>query len=211
MRKIIGESIMRNFYSILAAVGVAMCLSLIVGADAPVPAGAKIGDAAPNFSLSDQDGNIVDLSKFAGKVVILEWTNPDCPFVQDHYKKHTMFNLAAQYEVKGAVWLSIDSSHDDTNAYNKKWAEEQGLFYPVLNDASGAVGHAYGATNTPNMYVINRQGKLVYKGAIDNNPDGTMGAAKINYVANALAEVVANKPVAIPETKAYGCAVKYSN
>jgi len=202
---------MRNFYSIVAAVGVAICLSLIVGADAPAPDGAKVGDVAPKFSLSDQNGTMVNLSTYAGKIVILEWTNPDCPFVQEHYKKHTMFNLAAQYEVKGAVWLAIDSSHDDTNAYNKKWVDEQGLFYPVLNDASGAVGHAYGATNSPHMFIINRQGKLVYKGAIDNDPDGTKGAAKINYVANALAEVVANKPVTISETKAYGCAVKYSN
>jgi peroxiredoxin len=204
----------RNIYPLFISLGAAIAISICLAADnpAPVPAGAvaRIGDPAPEFVLPDQNGVNVDLASFANKVVVLEWTNPDCPFVQWHYQHHTMFNLAAQYQVKGVVWLSINSSHDDTNDFNKKWVADQGLFYPVLNDASGAVGHAYGATNTPGMFIIGKNGKLLYRGAIDDDPSQSDRTDKINYVAQALTEVLANKPVTVPETKQYGCSVKYS-
>lgn len=204
---------MRHIYAILAslavAAGFAVSLTFIAGA-APQSTGTAVGQTAPMFSLQDQDGKNVDLSTYAGKVVVLEWTNPDCPFVQWAYQHHIMLNLSSQYQMKGVSWIAINSGNDTTNAINKKWATEQGIAYPILNDASGTVGHAYGATNTPGMFIIGKDGKLKYKGAIDSDPEQGDGP-KINYVAQALTEVLANKPVTVPETKQYGCSVKYAN
>jgi peroxiredoxin len=151
----------------------------------------------------------VSLSAYAGKIVVLEWTNPECPFVQAHYQKHTMTNLAAKYAPQGVTWLAVNSSHDVTNDFNKKWATDQKISYPILNDASGATGHAYGATNTPNMFIIGKDGTLLYKGAIDNNPNDDQ-TSPINYVDRALSETLAGKPVSIPMTTPYGCTVKYA-
>jgi peroxiredoxin len=170
---------------------------------------AKIGATAPQFTLQDQNGKPVSLSDYAGKVVVLEWTNPECPVVQRHYKAKTMNTLVKDYSPQGVIWLAINSTKDASNSEDLAWVNEQGISYPVLNDVTGKTGHEYGAKSTPGMYVIDKTGKLVYSGAIDNDPQGDK-SEKINYVAKALDEVLANKPVAISETKSYGCAVHYA-
>jgi len=172
---------------------------------------AKIGATAPQFTLQDQNGKNVSLSDYAGKVVVLEWTNPECPVVQRHYKAKTMTKLVKDYAPQGVVWLAINSTKDASNSEDLAWASEQGITYPVLNDVTGKTGHEYGAKSTPGMYVIDKTGKLVYSGAIDNDPRGDMTTGKINYVAKALDEVLLNKPVSTPVTKSYGCAVHYAD
>ena len=121
----------------------------------------------------------------------------------------TMTTLAAKYAPQVVQWMAINSSSDDTNAFNKQWGTQQNIPYSILNDASGSTGHAYGATNTPEMYVIGKDGKLLYKGAIDNDRDENK-TSPINYVDRALSEVLAGKPVSIPVTAPYGCTVKYA-
>jgi peroxiredoxin len=203
---------MRKLYAILAALTAVIALSVCWAADVSgtSPTVAAIGSAASPFSLQNQDGKIVNLSDYAGKILVLEWTNPECPFVQRHYQAHTMTTLAAKYQPQGVAWVAINSTHDVTDADNKTWATQQALPYPVLNDATGTVGHSYGATNTPEMYVIGKDGKLMYKGAIDNDRDGDLTTGKINYVDQALSEILAGKPVSVTETKAYGCTVHYA-
>jgi peroxiredoxin len=173
--------------------------------------GAAIGKPAPQFSLVDQDGKTVSLKDFAGKIVVLEWTNPKCPIVQRHYAAHTMLNLFGEYKDKNVAWVAINSSFYASQDEDKQWATEQNIPYSVLNDSSGATGHAYGATNTPNMFIIGTDGTLLYRGAIDNDPYGDKAANRVNYVDKALTEILGGKPVSQPETQPYGCSVKYAN
>ena len=176
-----------------------------------------VGAAAPEFSLTDSAGKTVSLSEFKGKYVVLEWTNPGCPFVQKHYGSGNMQKLQAEYTKKGVVWLSVDSSAPG----------QQGAFTPaeakaakndlykdaseLLLDPDGKVGHLYGATNTPDIYIVNPEGKLIYEGAIDSIPSADkadVGKAT-NYVQTSLDEALAGKPVDKAQTKPYGCSVKY--
>jgi len=171
--------------------------------------GAGVGDTAPDFTLTDQNGAQVTLSKVEG-LRVLEWVNPDCPFVQRHYKAGTMKRLAAEYAGKGVTWLSINSTHYMDQESDQKFATAHGLTQHILSDPSGKVGHLYGAATTPHMFVIDSGGKIVYAGAIDDDPRGSAGDGATNYVKAALDEVLAGKPVATPETKPYGCSVKYA-
>lgn len=205
---------MRNFWKPLTAVAAlalvgTMLAAAYVKADTMTKT-AAVGDSAPQFKLEDQNGKSVSLSDYAGKIVVLEWTNPGCPFVQRHYKANTMTALASQYKAQDVVWLAVNSTHDVTDAENLAWVKQNNLQYPVLNDASGAVGHAYNAKSTPDMFIIDKTGKLVYSGAIDNDPQGDK-SDKLNYVSKALDELLASKPVSVPETKSYGCSVHYAN
>lgn len=179
------------------------------GATAPAST-LTIGAPAPQFTLQDQDGKPVSLSDYAGKTVVLEWTNPNCPFVQRHYNEKTMTTLADAYKPKGVVWLAVNSTHDVTNAADKTWVEKNHMGYPVLNDAAGGVGHMYDAKTTPEMYVITKAGTVAYAGGIDNDPQGEKGADRVNYVQQALDAVLADKAVATPKTKSYGCSVHYA-
>jgi len=171
--------------------------------------GVAVGAKAPAFTLQDQTGKAVSLSDFSGKIVVLEWTNPACPFVKRHYSVKTMQTLADQYKDKGVIWLAINSTKNTTNDSDKQWADAQSIAYPILNDVDTAVGKAYHATNTPEMYLIGADGTLLYKGAIDNDPDGDRSSGKVNYVQKALDELLAGKSVSEPETKPYGCTVHY--
>lgn len=173
---------------------------------------AKVGEAAPAFSLTDQEGKAVTLADFAGKVVVLEWFNDGCPYVQKHYKEGHMNNLAAQYKEKGVVWIAVNSTNTTTNEKNKAIATKWTINRSILNDASGATGKAYGAKTTPDMFVIGTDGKIAYKGAIDSTSDSETSsiAASTNYVAKALDETLAKTAVSTPETKPYGCSVKYA-
>lgn len=180
---------------------------------------AALGQAAPDFTLPDLDGKTLRLSDFRGKTVVLEWFNPGCPFVQKSHTKGSLVDTAARLTKTGVVWLAINSSAPGKQGHgldvNRKAKEQYGLSHPVLLDESGAVGRLYGATSTPHMYVIDAQGKLVYRGAIDNSPDGEAESPSdgklVRYVEDAVSAVAAGKPVAVAETKAYGCSVKYAN
>mgnify|MGYP003573171044 CR=1 FL=1 len=163
---------------------------------------------APDFELTDQNGKAHKLSDYHGKVVVLEWTNPQCPYVVRHYKADTMTNLAAKYG-EDVVWLAIDSSNFVTAESATKWAKAEGIDYPILLDASGEVGRMYEAKTTPHMFVIGTEGELLYNGAIDSDPQGK-DDAPTNYVEAAVASALAGQPIEKAQTKPYGCSVKYS-
>jgi peroxiredoxin len=167
---------------------------------------------APDFTLKNYDGNDVKLADYKGKIVVLEWFNYECPFVRYHYDKaSTMKNLAAKYKDKNVVWLAINSTSHQETAKNKEFAKSHKILNPILDDASGKVGRAYHATNTPNLFVINTDGNIVYSGAIDNAPMGraSNGEKIVNYVDNALEALTSGKTVSVAKTKPYGCTVKY--
>jgi len=167
---------------------------------------------APDFTLKSFDGKTVNLSDYKGKIVVLEWFNFECPFSAYHYETaNTMVELADKYKGKNVIWLAINSTSHTTADENKDFSRRHKLEYPILDDRSGNVGHAYGATNTPHMYIIDINGNIAYEGAIDNAPLGRKpaGGALINYVDKALAELTSGKTVSTPKTKPYGCTVKY--
>lgn len=181
---------------------------IAIASAAAAGTGAAVGASAPNFTLMDTSGNEISLSDFEGQVVVLEWLNPDCPFVQRHYKAGTMKSLASKYGAEGVVWLTINSTNYMDAAANAKFKAANGLSYPILVDQSGDVGHLYGAATTPHMFVIDGDGTVVYIGAIDDEPRGSSDSPK-NYVAAVLDEVLAGEAVTTAETKPYGCSVKY--
>jgi len=181
-------------------------------------AAVKTGEAAPDFKLKDYAGKEHALADFKGKFVVLEWVNHGCPFVKKHYDSNNMQGLQKDYTAKDVVWLSICSSAPGKQGNAKTGeAKETGDAKgakptSVLNDESGDVGRLYGARTTPQMYVINPEGKLIYQGAIDSDstPDPKAIAGATNYVKAALDEAIAGKPVTTAETKSYGCSVKYA-
>jgi peroxiredoxin len=177
---------------------------------ASAPMVASVGSAAPAFTLEDQSGKKVSLSDYTGSIVVLEWINPDCPFVQRHAQAKTMATLAEKYKGQGVVWLGINSTSYLNAEANRKWIADKGLSYAVLDDHAGEVGRAYSARTTPHMFVIDKSGILVYQGAIDDDQAGAKGASALNYVDAALTEVLAGKAVSASQTKPYGCAVKYA-
>lgn len=178
--------------------------------------GVKIGEAAPDFKLTDTDGKEHSLSELtkAGKIVVLQWFNPECPYVKKHYGDagNTFNDLYTKYNSKDVVILAINSNAESTpgsgakvnGAAKTEWKIE----YPILLDTAGTTGRAYGAKNTPAMYVIGKDGKLAYMGAIDDD-NGADGPGKTNYVAAALDQLIAGETVSTPQTKPYGCGVKY--
>ncbi len=176
-------------------------------------AGAKVGEAAPEFKLTDTSGKEVSLTDLKGKIVALIWFNPECPAIVQHIDKATTFkDLAKDFKGKDVVILAINSggpgaqgAGTEKNANAKK---QHGLDFPILLDESGKVGKAYGATNTPHCFVIGKDGKVAYNGAIDNGSFGKNGDK--NYVREAITALLAGKPVAEASTKPYGCSVKYA-
>jgi len=194
----------------MLSIRITMCGALLaLTAPSFAGEGVTVGDQAPAFTLSDTTGHQVSLSDYSGKVVVLEWLNPDCPFVQRHYKAGTMKNLATKYGAQGVVWMTINSTKYMDAAANAKFRAANDLPYPVLVDQTGEVGHLYGAMTTPHMYVIDGGGNLVYIGAIDDDPRGNKDGPSTNYVSAALDEVLAGTAVTTAETKPYGCSVKY--
>jgi glutathione peroxidase-family protein len=179
---------------------------------------AVVGKPAPNFKLEDYKGSEHSLSDYKGKFVVLEWVNFVCPFSRKHYESGNMPLLQKEYVKKGVVWLSINSSAPGKqgNFPAEKIKEEIKAYRATptayLVDSDGHVGHLYSAKTTPSMYIINPEGILVYRGAIDDKPTpdkDDIPEAK-NYVKAALEEAMSNKPIAISQTKSYGCSVKYA-
>ncbi len=189
-----------------------LCTGALFAAEAP-----KVGAPAPGFSLPDSHGQTESLGKYKGKYVVLEWFNPGCPFVQKHYKSENMQALQKEFTGKGVVWLTIDSSAPGKQGNlspeeaNKQMSDWKMKSTALLLDPKGKVGHEYAATNTPHMFVIDPEGKLIYSGAIDSKPTTDPDDIKSanNYVKAALDEAMAGKPVATPTSRAYGCSIKY--
>jgi peroxiredoxin len=174
----------------------------------------EVENPAPDFTLPDLDGNQVTLSALRGTTVVIEWFNPGCPFVVHAHTKGPINEMAASLPAQGIVWLAVNSGAPGKQGHgvdtNRKAVKDWKIDHPVLLDESGDVGRAYGATNTPHMYVVDPRGSLVYGGAIDNAPMGKVPAeGHVNYVALALADLAAGRPVETAETQAYGCTVKY--
>jgi Peroxiredoxin len=176
-----------------------------------------VGSAAPDFSLTDAKGKTHSLSQYKGKYVVLEWFNPECPFVKKHYGSGNMQKLQQEYTGKGVVWLTIDSNApgaegnlapEQAEKVTSAWKTHQTA---LLLDPEGKAGRAYGAKNTPNMVVINPEGKIAYEGAIDSKatPNPADIPNSTNYVKIALDESLEGKPVTTSATKPYGCSVKY--
>jgi len=194
-------------------------LAAALSASASVLAAAAVDQPAPAFSAVDTGGKTVSLADFKGKTVVLEWVNPGCPFVRKHYDSANMPATQKNAVAKGAVWLAVNSTHRGASDYMAPaalagWMKDQGAApTATLMDADGKVGRAYGARTTPHMYVIDPKGTLVYAGAIDSKPTADPADVKTatNYVNQAVAEVVAGKPVSQPVTQAYGCSVKYGD
>ncbi len=178
----------------------------------PVP-----GDAAPAFTLPDVDGVEHTLADHAGKWVVLEWINYDCPFVKKHYNSGTMPALQKKWRDKGVIWYAVNSSkpgsqgHFEIPALKERIAKEKAAHTAYLLDTDGTVGRKYGARVTPHMYVINPEGKLVYIGAIDDKPTSRLADIEgaTPYVDNALTAGFAGNPIEPNATRAYGCTVKY--
>lgn len=192
-------------------------LGLSLVAAMPGASAATVGQPAPDFTATAADGKPVRLSESKGKYVVLEWINPNCPYVQKHYNSGNMPALQKEFAAKDVVWLAVSStnrSHQDYMAPGSltDWVKQRGgQPLAILMDSDGALGRLYGARVTPHMYVVDPQGRLVYAGAIDDKrgTDPAEVKAANNFVKLALSEAMANKPLSSPTTNPYGCSVKY--
>ncbi|KQP42319.1 alkyl hydroperoxide reductase [Methylobacterium sp. Leaf104] len=201
----------------LLAAGLA---ALLAAPNAPaLAAGPQVGKPAPAFSAQDSDGRTVRLSDYAGKTVVLEWTNHDCPFVMKHYGAHAMQALQKTWTGRGVVWLSVISSAPgeqgavDGAEANRLTKTRDAAPTAVLLDPAGSVGRAYDARTTPHMFVIAPDGTLAYQGGIDDKPSADPADLKTarNLVDAALTELAAGRPVSVRSAKPYGCTVKYAS
>lgn len=205
--------------SLFKKLSLAAGFAAMVMAVSPVMAAPVIGEKAPEFSLPAADGSTQTLSSFAGKVVVLEWFNQDCPFVRKHYDSGNMQGLQKEYAAKDVVWLTVSSSAEGKQGYltaetaKAQIEKEGGAPAHFLLDHDGKVGKAYDAKTTPHMFVIDKEGKLAYSGAIDDKPSADKAdiATSKNYVRAALEAVLAGTAVETPTSKAYGCGIKYAD
>jgi peroxiredoxin len=197
-----------------------LLLPLVVSLSSVTCAWADVetGSSAPDFTLPDTTGQTRHLSDYKGKFVVLEWYNPDCPFVGKHYRSGNMQQLQKEYTAKGVVWLTIDSSapgeqgNYPAEKLNEISTKVGAARTALLLDPEGKIGHLYGAKTTPDMYVIDPKGNLVYRGAIDNKRSTNEADVKpaTNYVRQTLDAVMDGKPVPTSSTQPYGCTVKYA-
>jgi peroxiredoxin len=198
-------------------VSTALAAALTLAASAAVAA-ATVGQPAPTFTTQDASGKTVSLADFKGKHVVLEWVNPGCPFVQKHYTSANMQGTQKEAAAKGVVWLAVNSTattHQDylqPQAMAQWMGKQNGAATTTLMDSDGKVGRAYGARTTPQIFIVDPAGTLVYSGGIDSkassNPADIPGAT--NYVKAALGEALAGKVISQANTRPYGCGVKYS-
>ncbi len=195
----------------------AHCSLLIAAVIPAASAEVTIGKPAPEFTLPDATGTMKSLSEFKGRYVVLEWVNPECPFVRKHYGSHNMQRLQRAAAEQHVAWLSIDSSapgkqgHLTPEQAQQFLKERDAAPTALLLDPSGDIGRLYGAKTTPHMFVINPDGVVIYAGAIDSKPSTEQEdvATAVNYVKQALDEALSGKSVSVPETRSYGCSVKY--
>jgi hypothetical protein len=177
---------------------------------------AKVGAPAPDFELAGLDGAKVKLSDLRGKIVVLEWFNPECPFVKYAHGEGPLKTMAKDVAGADLVWLAINSGAPGKQGHgvetNRAGVATFGMTHPVLLDETGEVGRRYGAAKTPHVFVVGTDGALLYMGGVDNAPMGEPDGGELKrYLADALAAIREGKPVAVAETKAYGCSVKYAS
>jgi hypothetical protein len=204
--------LLNRFFQIALASTALISFSAIVNAE-PV-----VNQPAPLFSGTAADGGAINLADLRGKTVVLEWTNADCPFVKKHYESGNIPSLQKDAVAKGLVWLQVISSAPGKQGYvdaetARKLNSDRGATPTnTVFDPDGKIGKLYAATNTPQFFIVNPEGVLVYKGGIDSIPsaDPEDIAKAENYVSAALADLAAGKKVAKASTKPYGCSVKYS-
>jgi peroxiredoxin len=202
----------RHFVSFISS---ALALSWFSSAVA-APA---VGQPAPDFNLVSTDGKPVRLSDFRGRHVVLEWTNPGCPFVRKHYGAGNMQAVQKEAAAKGVAWLAINSTETGSVDYLKPaslaaWlVQHKATQTAILMDEEGLVGKVYGARTTPHMYIVGPRGTLLYAGGIDSIPSAKVDDIKIavNYVRKGLTEALAGKAISAPVTQPYGCSVKYKS
>jgi peroxiredoxin len=178
----------------------------------------ETGKPAPDFTVTDINGKAIKLSDYAGKIVVLESYNSDCPFCNNQYKTGAMQELEKDMAAKGVVWLIVNSvnpnnpSHRTPEQARQEIADKKIVATAWIDDSSGALGHLYDMKTTPDMYVIDKNGVLVYHGAIDDKPDPQHDPKTArNYVREAVDDLLAGKPVEVSRTKPYGCSVKYAD
>ena len=187
-----------------------------LGAHLPARA-ARVGQPAPDFSLPDTGGKAVRLADFRGRFVVLEWTNPGCPFVRKHYESGNMGATQKLARDQGVAWLAINSTETASGDYLEPprladWLKQhQGVPTAVLMDPEGTTGRAYDAKTTPHLYIVDPQGMLVYAGGIDSIASARVSDIEkaTNHVKAALADIAAKRPIAQAVTKPYGCTIKY--
>lgn len=198
----------------LAALTLATILSMTTSIAEAAP---QIGEPAPDFTAMGADGKSHSLSDYRGKYVVLEWLNHECPYVKKHYDTKNMQGLQMEMTGKDAVWLSINSSapgkqgHTTPEQANAKSETTGAKPTQVILDPDGTIGRLYDAKTTPHMFVVDPDGELIYRGAIDDQPsfDKASVADAKNYVRQGTAEAMAGDEVSEPATKPYGCSVKY--
>jgi peroxiredoxin len=200
----------KTFFALLGALAVSFVTPALA---------VEVGKPAPAFAVKDIDGNEQSLEKYKGKLVVLEWTNPGCPFVVKHYGSSNMQTLQSYAKEKGAVWLSVNSGAEGKQGYmtseqaRAQIAKDKAVPTAYILDAQGTLGQLYGAKTTPHMYVIDASGMLAYAGAIDDKASTDIAdiAGAKNHVKIAIDELLAGKAVTTAQTTAYGCNVKYKD
>jgi peroxiredoxin len=199
--------IMKTIFALVAALSLASAALAV-----------EVGKPAPDFTGTDINGKTVHLSDYKGKIVVIESFNQDCPYCHNHYKTGAMQALQRELAAKGVVWLLVDSvnpknfSHLTPEQAKADLAKENMDITAWIDDGSGAIGHLYDMKTTPDMYVINKDGILVYEGAIDDKPDPFHNPLTANnYVSDAVNALLAGKSITVAETKPYGCSVKYAD
>jgi peroxiredoxin len=174
-----------------------------------------IGAPAPDFQLTAIDGKTHSLSEFKGKTVVLEWTNPGCPVVQRHYRDGLMPGAQKEITARGVIWLAVNSTNPNHQNFKSAeglrqiYSEWNAAFTALLLDPDGKAGKSFGAKTTPHMFVVDKDGKVAYNGAIDDDPQGNK-ETRTNYVKLAVDSILEGEPVATTTTKSYGCSVKYA-
>jgi peroxiredoxin len=197
-----------------------LSIVIAVAAALTLPAwAARVGEKAPDFTATDSNGVSHALSQYAGKYVVLEWHNNGCPYVRKQYNSGNMQKLQKEWTARGVVWLTVISSAPGMQGYVT--AAQENAYLKQMNaaptaallDPTGKLGHLYDAKTSPQMFVIDRSGVLIYDGAIDDQPtpDPASVAGATNYVSQALTEAMAGKPVSVETSRPYGCSVKYAN
>lgn len=203
---------MNAIFALISIIGLSLLAANVIASEK-----AEIGKQAPDFTLVDVNGKTHKLSDYKGKFVVLEWINLDCPFVKKHYDSENMQKLQKKYTEKGVIWLAICSSapgkegHFTADEIKKRLEKHKANLTAYLIDESGNVGRLYSAKTTPHMYIIDKDGKLIYAGAIDSirSTDKADIAKAENFVDKALSEALAGKEVTTKTTQPYGCSVKY--
>ena len=193
-----------------------LVIALLLAA-APAAWASTVGQPAPDFTAPDLQGKPVRLSDYRGKFVVLEWTNPECPYVRRHYDSGNMPELQKELGAKDVIWLTVNSTNQSSSEFKtpqemSKWMSQKGAApKATLIDKDSKVGKLYSARTTPHMYIVDPQGKLIYAGAIDDKRWASVEQTKKanNHVRAALGEAMAGKPVSVAATSPYGCTVKY--